>query len=286
MSTQALAGSFAPRALGRLRRVPAVQTAALIVLAVIVIAAIFGPLLAPQDPNKVEILRPFEGASSAHLLGTDSSGRDIFSRLIVGSRTALLGPLIVVSIATAIGLVLAILAAWYGGWVDVGISRLNDLLFAFPGMLLAIVAASVFGVGLSTAAIALSIAYIPYIARVVRAEAIRQRRLPYIEAAWLQGVPTLWIWLRSLIPALWGVLLAQIVTSFAYATIDVAAVSYLGLGVQAPTADWGTMVAEGQDGLIQGHPMETLSAGICLVVMILALGIVGDWLGEQAEKGR
>lgn len=168
----------------------------------------------------------------------------------------------------------------------IGISRVNDLLLAFPGILLAIVATSVFGVGLGVAAVALSISYIPYIARIVRSDALRQRRLPYIEAAWLRGVPTWWIWLKYLVPALWSVILAQIVLSFAYATIDVAAVSYLGLGVQAPTADWGTMVASGQEGVIQGHPLEALSAGACLVVMILSLGIVGDYLGGEADRGR
>lgn len=268
---------------GWLRRLPAVQTAAVTVLAVILIVAIFGPLLVPRDPNLVEITNPFAAASSNHLLGTDSVGRDIFSRLIIGARTAVLGPLAVVAIATVFGLAMALVSAWFGGWPDVGLSRLGDLLFAFPGMLLAIIAASVFGVGLTTAAVALSIGYIPFVFRNVRAEAARQRRLPYIEAAWLQGVPTPRIWLQNLIPALWGVMLAQIVLSFAYATIDVAAISFLGLGVQPPTADWGLMVANGQSGVIQGHPMEALAAGVCLVLMILSLGIVGDYLAERAE---
>ena len=203
------------------------------------------------------------------------------SRLIVGARTAVLGPLIVVSISTAIGVAVAILAAWFGGWLDITISRTNDLLLAFPGMLLAIVAASVFGAGLATAAIALSISYIPYIARIVRSDALRERNLPYIEAAWLRGVPTRSIWGRYLIPALAAMILTQVVLQFAYATIDVAAVSYLGLGVQAPTADWGTMVAEGRAGLTQGHPMEALAAGACLVVMIVSLGVIGDYLAEK-----
>ena len=286
MSTQAIAGNAGLRFFGRVRRLPAATTVASVALGAIVFMAIFGPLIVSKDPNLGEILNPYAEPSAEHLLGTDSVGRDIFARLIVGARTAVVGPLIVVTIGTVVGLAMAILGAWFGGWLDVGVSRLNDLLLAFPGILLAIVATSVFGVGLVTAAIALSVAYVPYIARVVRSEALRQRRLPYIEAAWLRGVPTRVIWFRYLIPALSGVILAQVVLSFAYATIDVAAVSYLGLGVQAPTADWGTMVASGQEGVVEGHPMEALSAGACLVIMILSLGVIGDHLSERAERKR
>lgn len=286
MTTQAMAGAAGLRLFGRLRRFPAATTVAAGALGVILFMAIFGPLLVSKDPNLVELLNPYAAPSVDHLLGTDASGRDLFARLIVGARTAVIGPLIVVSIGTLFGLVMAIFAAWFGGWLDVGISRFTDLLLAFPGLLLAIVATSVFGVGLVVAAVALSVAYVPYIARVVRSEALRQRRLPYVEASWLRGVPTRVIWIRDLLPALSGVIYAQIVLSFAYATIDVAAVSYLGLGVQAPTADWGTMVASGQKGVINGHPMEALSAGACLVIMILSLGVIGDHLSDRAERKR
>jgi peptide/nickel transport system permease protein len=286
MSAATLAGSAGTRVFGRARRLPAAPALATVALVLILVAAVFGPLLVPHDPNAVEIVNPFAAPSASNLLGTDSVGRDILSRLVVGARTAVLGPLIVVTISTAIGVAMAILGAWFGGWLDIGVSRLNDLLLAFPGLLLAIVAASVFGAGLLTAAVALSVSYIPYISRIVRSQALRERRLPYIEAAWLRGVPTFSIWMRYLIPALATMILAQIVLSFAYATIDVAAVSYLGLGVQAPTADWGTMVAEGQNGLTQGHQMETFAAGACLVIMILSLGILGDYLAERVDRGR
>ncbi|MFN8113085.1 MAG: ABC transporter permease [Solirubrobacterales bacterium] len=286
MTAQTIAGDAGLRFFGRVRRLPVATTIAVAALGTILFMAIFGPLLVSQDPNLVDLLNPYAPPSVDHLLGTDEGGRDLFARLIVGARTAVIGPLIVVSIGTLFGLVLAIFAAWFGGLLDVGISRFTDLLLAFPGLLLAIVATSVFGVGLVVAAVALSVAYVPYIARVVRSEALRQRRLPYIEASWLRGVPTRVIWLRDLLPALSGVIYAQIVLSFAYATIDVAAVSYLGLGVQAPTADWGTMVASGQKGILEGHPMEALSAGACLVIMILSLGVVGDHLSDRAERKR
>lgn len=286
MTTQSIAGAAGLRFFGRVRRLPTATTVAVTALAVIVFMAVFGPLLISTDPNLVDILNPYAQPSAEHLLGTDASGRDVFARLVVGARTAVLGPVIVVAIGTVLGVALALLGAWYGGWLDLGTSRLTDLLLAFPGLLLAIIATSVFGVGLLVAAIALSVAYVPYIARVVRSEALRQRRLPYIEAAWLRGERTRVIWWRDLLPSLSGVIYAQVVLSFAYATIDVAAVSFIGLGVQPPTADWGVMVASGQQGVAEGQPLEALSAGACLAIMVLSLGIIGDYLTDRAEGKR
>lgn len=248
------------------------------------LVALFAPLLAPSDPNQASILEQYQSPSSAYPLGTDLSGRDLLSRLIWGSRTALLGPLIIVLISTPVGVSLAILAAWRGGWLDTVISRAIDVTFAFPGLLLAIVAAAVFTPSLLVAAVALSVAYTAYTARVVRSEAIRQRNQPYVEALWAQGQSTAAICWRHLLPNLMPLILAQLTLSFAYATVDIATVSFLGLGVQPPTADWGTMVAEGQTGIQEGYPQESLYASACLVVLILAVSVVGDYLTDRAER--
>jgi peptide/nickel transport system permease protein len=286
MSVYAASVLGRPRVLTRVARLPLAPAIAAAVLVALVVVAVFAPLIAPQDPNAVSILEPYGPFSSAHLLGSDASGRDLLSRLIVGSRTALLGPLLVVAIATPIGVAVALLAAWCGGWVDAIASRLLDVLLAFPGLLLAIAAAAVFGASLPVAAIALSVSYIPYTARVVRSEAVRQRSAPYVEALWGQGLTTRAICLRHLLPNLLPLIVAQLTMAFAYATIDVAAISFLGLGVQPPTADWGTMVAGGQAGIQEGHPQEALMAGLCLVVLILAVSIVGDFLSDRAERER
>jgi len=253
---------------------------------VIALVAVFAPVVAPADPNAVSILEQYQSPSSAHLLGTDVSGRDLLSRLIVGSRTALIGPLIVVLISTPIGVGAAILAAWRGGWLDTAISRTIDVTFAFPGLLLAIVAAAVFTPSLLVAALALSISYTAYTARVVRSEAIRQRSQPYVEALWVQGQSTRAICWQHLLPNLMPLILAQLTLSFAYATVDIATISFLGLGVQPPTADWGSMVAEGQVGILEGYPQESLYAGACLVTLILAVSVVGDYLTDRAERRR
>ncbi len=256
------------------------------VIAVLVLIAIFAPLLVPSDPNLVSIVDPYLPTSPAHLLGTDASGRDLLSRLIMGTRTALLGPMIVVAISTPIGVGIAVASAWKGGWIDSVISRMLDVIFAFPGLLLAIVAAAVFSPSLLVAAVALSITYTAYTARVVRSEAIRQRHQPFVEALWIQGQSSAAICRRHLLPNLMPLILAQLTLSFAYATVDVATLSFLGLGVQPPTPDWGTMVAEGQTGIEDGYPQEALYASACLVILILAVSVVGDHLTDRAEQRR
>lgn len=286
MSAYAVSLRGRPKLLARISSSGLAVNLAGAIVAVLVLVAILAPLLAPHDPNAVAILDPYAGASSTHPLGTDASGRDLLSRLLVGSRTAIVGPLVVVAIAMPIGVALALLAAWRGGWVDMVVARLVDVLLAFPGLLLAIIAAAVFGASLSVAAVALSISYIPYAARVVRSEAVRQRSLPYVEALWIQGHSTRAICVRHLLPNLSPLILAQTTSAFAYATIDVAAISFLGLGVQPPTADWGTMVASGQTGILAGHAQESMLAGLCLVVLVLAVSVLGDALTDRAERRR
>jgi peptide/nickel transport system permease protein len=222
--------------------------------------------------------------SSAHPLGADVSGRDLLSRLIWGSRTAMLGPLAIVTIATVVGTALALVAAWNRGITDTVISRGLDIVFAFPGLLLAVLATATLGFGLTAAVIALAIAYVPYVARIVRSEALRQRGLPYIEASIAQGFSGVSICLRHLLPNVLPLIIAQVTLSFGYAMIDLSAVSYLGLGVQPPAADWGAMVGGGQSSILEGHPQESLLAGACIVLAVVAFTALGDHLGAVAER--
>ncbi len=272
--------------LGRIRA-PIAPYLAIGLIVLVVVIALVSPWIAPHDPYAVDFSSVNAGSSSQHLLGTDANGRDLFSRLLVGSRTALLGAFLVVSISTVIGTALAISAAWAGGVIDQVISRFIDLLFAFPGLLLAIFATAVFGISLKTAAIALSVSYVPYMARIVRSEAIRERRLPYIQSCTAQGFSTLRVLGRHLLPALYPMIIAQVTISFAYATVDMAALSYLGLAVQQPTPDWGSMIAEGQSNIVTGYPQEALYAGACIVAVVVAFTVVGDYLSSMAmRRGR
>jgi peptide/nickel transport system permease protein len=268
----------------RVGRHDAAGVAAVVIVAILVFLAIFGPYVAPQDPNAVNLSDALAGPSSAHLLGTDALGRDLLSRIIIGARISLLGPLLVVLGATAIGTAVAITSAWKGGWVDTTIARGLDVVFAFPGLLLAILAVTFFGVGLTAPVIALAIAYVPYIARVVRSAALRERRLGYIESAMTQGSSGWSICRRHLLPNVLPLVIAQATIFFAYALVDLAALSFLGLGVQPPTSDWGSMVADGMASVLRGHPQESLFAGAMIVITVVAFTVLAERISEYWEQ--
>jgi len=253
------------------------------VIAASTLIAIAAPLLAPHDPNLVNLSAVNQGPSAQHLLGTDESGRDLLSRMIYGARTSLLGPLLVVILAASAGTGLALLAAWRGGFVDGAVASGIDILFGFPGLLLAVGAVAVFGLGLSAPVIALGIAYTPYIGRTVRAVALRERRLPYVAALQAAGCSGRRIVLGHLLPNLVPVIAAQATIAFAYATIDLAAISFLGLGVQPPTSDWGLMIAQGETAVLAGSPWQAICPGLALVLVVVCVTLLGRRISADAE---
>ena len=253
------------------------------VIAVAVFLAIFGPLLAPHDPNAANLANAYVGPVAGHALGYDSQGRDLLSRLLTGARTSIAGPFLVVLFSMVAGSVLAVTAAWAGRWVDASISTVLDILFAFPAILLAVLAAAVFGAGLTAPTLALAIAYTPYIARVLRGAALRERAREYVDACEVQGLSAVAICARHLIPNLMPLIVAQATLLFGYAMVDFAAISFIGLGVQPPTADLGVMVASGQAGVLQGYPLESLTAGLCIVVVVVAVNLLGERLAADSE---
>jgi len=257
-----------------------------VVIAVAVFLAIFGPLLAPHDPNAANLANAYVGPVAGHALGYDSQGRDLLSRLLTGARTSIAGPFLVVLVSMVAGSVLAVTAAWAGRWVDASISTVLDILFAFPAILLAVLAAAVFGAGLTAPTLALAIAYTPYVARVLRGAALRERARDYVAACEVQGLSAFVICARHLVPNLTALIVAQATLLFGYAMVDFAAISFIGLGVQPPTADWGVMVASGQAGVLQGYPMESLTAGLSIVVVVVAVNLLGERLAAKDSEGR
>ncbi len=257
--------------------------AAVMVIAAVV--ALAGSALSPHDANAISLSYSFVGPGGDHLFGFDGNGRDILSRLLVGARTAIAGPSIVVVLSMTVGTTIAVAAAWLGGRFDAISAIILDVLFAFPGILLAVIAAAVFGAGLQAASIALAIAYMPYIARVLRGAALRERAQQYIAALEVQGLAAWVICARHLVPNMIGLVVAQGTILFGFAMVDLAAISFIGLGVQAPQADWGVMVAGGQTGLLQGYPAESLSAGLAIIVVVIAVNVLGERLTERARGG-
>ncbi|WGD38300.1 ABC transporter permease [Lysinibacter sp. HNR] len=260
--------------------------AALVILTIFVLAAVFAPWIAPYDPDYPDLFASLTGPSSSHLLGADALGRDILSRLIWGTRITLLGPTCVILIATVCGTLLALLASWNGGVIDTVISWLLDVLFSVPGIVFGLIAVAIFGPNLTTVVIGLAIGYIPYVARVVRGAALRERNMPYVQAAWLQGQSGVGINLKQVLPNLQTLIVAQAVSSLGFAVIDLAAVSFLGLGVQPPTSDLGIMVKSGFDSALRGQPTEAIVAGLGIILIVWSITMLGDRLSSQARSPR
>jgi peptide/nickel transport system permease protein len=274
------------RGLARLRATGPAGIASAAVIAAATFAAVFGPLLAPYDPGLPNLSLSWAGSAGGHLLGYDVDGRDVLSRLLAGAQSSMLGPLAVVILSVTAGTLLAVTAAWRRGVSDAVISSGLNIVFAFPGILLAVLATAVFGAGLPAAAIALSIAYLPYVARVVRGAALKERGQPYVAALEVQGASAIAICLRHVVPNVGPLIVAQATILFGYAMVDLAAISFLGLGVQPPTANWGVMISENQDGLLLGHPLPAVAAGLCIVTVVIAVNLLGERLFEQVQAVR
>jgi len=274
------------RAVGLLRATGPAGIASAIVIAIATFVALFGPLLAPYPPNLPDLSLAWVGPSGGHLLGFDFQGRDVLSRLLAGAQTAILGPLAVVIVSMTAGTLIAVTAAWRRGVTDSVISSGLDILFAFPGILFAVLAAAVFGAGLAAASIALSIAYMPYVARVLRGAALKERSQPYVAALEVQGASATSICLRHLVPNIAPLIVAQATILFGYAMVDLAAISFLGLGVQPPNPNWGVMISENQFGILQGYPLPALAAGVCIVTVVIAVNVLGERLFDQAQAAR
>ncbi|MFD6202448.1 ABC transporter permease [Streptomyces rubiginosohelvolus] len=255
------------------------------IVALVVLAALFAPWLAPYDPNEVDLGDALAGTGADHLLGADTAGRDTLSRLLVGARASLLGPLGVVAFSTVVGVAVGMAAAWRGGWLDSVLSRSTELVFAFPGLLLAILIISVYGEGLLAPVIALAVAYLPYVSRLTRSLVLAERERPYVSAYQVQGHAPLSICVRHILPNIAPVVLAQATINFGYALMDLAGLSFLGLGVPPLTPDWGRMVFDGQTAIQHGYPLSAVLPCVLIVLTVVAFNVVGEhWADRVARR--
>ncbi|NBE52421.1 ABC transporter permease [Streptomyces boluensis] len=256
-------------------------------VALVTAAALLATWVVPYDPNTVDLGNALAGPTPEHLLGVDAAGRDTLSRLLLGARTSLLGPLGVVVFSTLAGVAVGMTAAWRGGWLDSVLSRSTELVFAFPGMLLAILIISIHGEGLLAPVIALSIAYLPYVSRLTRSLVLAERERPYVSAYQVQGHSALQICLRHILPNIAPVVLAQSTINFGYALMDLASLSFLGLGVPALTPDWGRMVFDGQTAIQHGYPLSAILPCVLIVLTVVAFNVVGErWADRVARRDR
>jgi peptide/nickel transport system permease protein len=257
-----------------------------VAIAGLVVLAALAPLLAPHDPNAIDLTNTLAGTSTSHLLGTDQLGRDVLSRLLFGARTSLLGPLVVVVGSSMIAVPLSLIAGYRRGALDSVLSRVWDALFGFPTLLLAITIVATFGPGFWTATLSVTVIYVPLLARVTRGAVLLEREKPYVEACRLQGFGQARIVFAHILPNVSGVVGAQAVLNFGYSLLDLAALTFLGFGVQAPTADWGGMLADGRTSLVQRSYLEVVSASLAIIVAVLAFNAFGYALARRTGARR
>jgi peptide/nickel transport system permease protein len=252
-----------------------------IVLFAVLVAAI-GPALTPYDPASQTLSERLEPPSLSHPFGLDELGRDILARLVAGARISLAVGLAVVSVSSLIGMALGSIAGYFGGFVDDAISRVVDVLMAFPGILLAIALVAVLGPSLTNVILALCvIGWVGY-ARLVRGQALRARELEYVQAARALGAGWARIVLRHVLPTAFPAVIVQATLGMAGAILAEASLSFLGLGVQPPTPSWGTMLDAGRSHLFDA-PHLTLFPGLAIATLVLGFNFLGDGLRDRLD---
>ena len=257
----------------------------LVVIVLFVLGAILAPLLTPYpgqgrgDPNILEKFRP---PSSAHPLGTDYLGRDVWARILFGGRSSLSIGFLVVTVASVIGIPLGATAGYYGGWIDNLIMRITDMFLAFPPLLLAIAIAAALGPSFINAMIAIAFTWWPWYARLVRAQTLSLREQYFVEAARSIGVSDVTIIVRHILPNVLAPVLVQATMDIGSAILTGAAISFVGLGVRPPTPDWGEMISTGRIYFIE-RPWFAGSAGAAIFLVTLAFNLLGDAMRDVAD---
>jgi peptide/nickel transport system permease protein len=252
------------------------------IVLVAVVAALFGPWLSPFDPSSQQLALRLEAPTGAHWFGLDELGRDIFARVLAGARISLLVGIVVVGVSSTVGIILGSVAGYFGGRVDEAISRLVDILLAFPGLLLAIALVAVLGPSLTNVVLALSlIGWVGY-ARLVRGQVLRSRELEFVQAARALGASTPRILMRHVIPTTMPAVTVQATLGMGGAILAEAALSFLGLGVQPPTPSWGTMLNYGRGHLLDA-PHLTVFPGQAIAILVLGFNFLGDGLRDAFD---
>ena len=259
------------------------------IISIFILMAIFAPLIAPYDPLWQDLAGKFAPPSRAHLMGQDELGRDIFSRVIYGARISLTAGLAAVAIATSVGTIIGVVAGYVGRWPDSVLMRLMDVILSFPSILLAIVIVSVLGPSLPNAMLAIGIVFIPQIARVVRSAVISVRERDYIEAERALGAGNAQIVFSGVLPNSMAPLIVQSTLTLATAILDVAALSFLGLGARAPSPEWGAMLTDafrsGFGVFIQGQH-AIIFPGVAIALCVLSVNFIGDGLRDALDPRR
>ena len=289
-TTLPVQGSVMPRgeALRRGLRANPLLVAGAVMSLLIVLVALFAPMLAPYPADAGSATHPFvvlHAPSAQHWFGTDDVGRDILSRVISGARISPVIAVFVLVIACIIGIPLGAAAGYFGGWLDEAIMRVTDIFLAFPPLLLALALAAVLPPSLTSLIIAISVTWWPWYTRLIRGQAASVAGRPYVESCRALGIPTYRILLRHVLPNSITPLIVQVSLDFGGVILTVSALSFLGLGAQDPTPDWGLMVAEGQNYFTTAWWVVTFP-GLAILVTAFAFTLLGDGLRDLLDPKR
>jgi dipeptide transport system permease protein len=260
----------------------------LVIFAIILFMAIFAPFVSPYAPDSqdrsVLLLPPvwMEKGSSLFILGTDAVGRDILSRLIFGARFSLFVGVVVVSISVISGVLIGLVAGYFGGKVDTVIMRVMDIILAFPSLLLALVLVAVLGPGLVNAMIAISLVNQPHFVRLTRAAVMIERNKDYVVGSRVAGAGTTRLMFLTILPNCLAPLIVQATLAFSAAILDAAALGFLGMGAQPPTPEWGTMLAEAREFIQRAWWVVTFP-GLAILITVLAINLMGDGLRDALD---
>ncbi|MGW4420825.1 ABC transporter permease [Streptosporangium sp. NPDC004631] len=277
----------APTRTGLLRRrprPPILVVVSLLILLVVVVSAVAGVALAPDDPDRQRLALGVTGPGAGHPLGTDDLGRDILSRLIAGTRIAVVGPLIVAVVTVVVGTTLGMLSALRGGWTDTVISRFVDFVYALPALLMAVVVVGVVDGGYPVALGVFVFFSAPVAIRLVRSATQSQARLPYIDAARTLGMGDRRILFVHLLPNVMPTVVATGLLDYVGALVGLSSLAFLGLGVAPGTADWGLMLADSRSYL-DLNPWAALAPALAIILTASAVTVLGDWMYDRFSMG-
>ncbi|MFP4643317.1 MAG: ABC transporter permease [Spirochaetales bacterium] len=256
--------------------------AGVFIIGAFVICAIFAPYLATHSPFETDLLNRFEGSGGEHFLGTDDLGRDLYSRMLFGSRISLNIGFISVAIGAAIGIPIGAISGFYGGKLDIFSQRIIDIMIAFPGILLAIMVVTVLGVGVQNVMVATGIASVPIYARLVRGSVLAAKEESYVEAARAAGLSDFTIIFRHILPNCLAPIIVQSTFQIATSILFAAGLGFLGLGAQAPNPEWGAILSNGRAYIRTAHHLTTYP-GLAILLMVLGFNLLGDGLRDALD---
>lgn len=260
----------------------------LVVFVALVLIAVFADVIAPHSPfeqyRDAVLLPPawLEGGNWNFVLGTDPVGRDILSRLIYGSQYSLFIGVFVTTLSLTTGIIIGVIAGYYGGWLDTAIMRLMDIILAFPSLLLALVLVAILGPGLTNGMIAIALVLQPHFVRLTRAAVMTEKTRDYVTAARLAGASPLRLMFKTILPNCMAPLIVQATLSFSNAILDAAALGFLGMGAQPPAPEWGTMLAEAREFILRAWWVVTFP-GLAILITVLAINLMGDGLRDALD---